>query len=69
MNKTQMKRELKKLAGGDYRAYREDVTIHDDGTVVKEFSVYTKACGYVKSASWQEAIDNLRDELKEKGVL
>jgi CRISPR/Cas system-associated protein endoribonuclease Cas2 len=60
---------LKKLAGGDYRAYREDVTIHDDGTVVKEFSVYTKACGYVKSASWQEAIDNLRDELKENGVL
>lgn len=69
MNKTQMKRELKKLAGGDYRAYREDVVIRSDGTVVKEFSVYTKECGYVNSASWQEAIDNLRDELKENGVL
>jgi Pyruvate/2-oxoacid:ferredoxin oxidoreductase delta subunit len=69
MNKTEMKRELKKLAGGEYRAYCEDVTIHNDGTVVKEFAVYTKGCGYVKSASWQEAIDKLRDEMKEKGKL
>jgi hypothetical protein len=69
MDKFQMKRELKKLAGGEYRAYCEDVTIHDDGTVVKEFSVYTKACGCIRSASWQEAIDKLRDEMKEKGKL
>ena len=63
-----LKKEVKKLAKGEYHSVKEEITEYHTGEVEKGYQAYIHRLDYTEKCKTPEgALDELRTLIKEKG--